>query len=101
MSDLAPILSHGWPGREWTLDGDQEDLANLVWSTSNPEAKPSQVEVDAAEVDYLAQKPQADAERAADARKLDKALVIWLAGKLGITPKVARDEIIAVYKGLP
>jgi hypothetical protein len=33
--------------------------------------------------------------------KMIKALAIWTAGKLGVQPATARNEILAIYKGLP
>lgn len=41
----------------------------------------------------------ADAKVELDSKVL-KALVIWLAGKFGITPLQAKQELIAIYKGL-
>ena len=38
--------------------------------------------------------------RAIEDMKALKALVVWLAGKLNITPAQARDEIIEIYKSL-
>lgn len=33
--------------------------------------------------------------------KMLKAVVIWVAGKLGVAPATARSEILTIYKGLP
>lgn len=46
---------------------------------------------------------EADTKAASDfdETKALKALVIWLAGKLGVTPAQARTEIVAIYKSLP
>jgi hypothetical protein len=41
-----------------------------------------------------------EASRDVDGTKILRAFVIWIAGKLGIAPATARDEIIAIYKGL-
>ena len=43
MTDLTKVLVHGWPGAEWSLDGDE--LAGLDWKGPGP--KPTQAEVNA------------------------------------------------------
>lgn len=41
-----------------------------------------------------------DAQRTLDDQKLLKALALWTAGKLGVTPSTARAEIKAIYRTL-
>jgi hypothetical protein len=43
-----------------------------------------------------------DAEAMArlDENKVFRALVIWLAGRFGITPLQARNQILTIYRGL-
>lgn len=36
-----------------------------------------------------------------DGQKMLKAVAIWTAGKLGVSPATAKSEILTIYRGLP
>lgn len=50
--------------------------------------------------DYDAEQLDAEALAQVDGQKAIKALVIWTAGRLGISASAARTEILSIYKGL-
>ena len=60
MATIVQILPRRWPGRTWSIQGD--DYATLTWDIINPEAKP-------AEVDIRDQSDSVDAEIVIEVRK--------------------------------
>lgn len=76
-----------------------EDGVITAWP-STLGALPTQTQIDTWTAEYAIAKPDVDATRDVDASKALKAVVVWAAGKLGVTPAQARDEIITIYKGL-
>lgn len=79
-TDYATVLNHNYPGKQWTLNGDNYD--GLTWLDEG--TAPSQTELDAAW-------PQVQAEIAADAAAKRAARISALK-KLGLTD----DEIAAI-----
>jgi hypothetical protein len=101
--DISKALSHGFPSRRFTFNGEPSDLANpsnvLVADDALP--LPTPTEIQAAWDAYVLARPDLDAARATDELKALQAVVRWVAPLVGKTPAQARSEIIAIYKALP
>lgn len=75
-------------------------MADVVWHA--PTTPPTNGELTAWVADYITQKiaAQQEVDAEVEGKKILKALVIWLAGKLNMTPAAAKAEILAIYKTL-
>lgn len=82
--DIATILTRKFPGKEWTLDGD--DYAGLTWLSDG--SAPSK-----AELEKLWPVVQGEIEAERQAREDAKASAIAKLGKLGLTV----DEVQAAF----
>lgn len=47
---IAQVLSFGWPGAQWTMQG--QDYGTLVWHSANPQPKPDLEEIQAKMAEY-------------------------------------------------
>ena len=106
MTTLAEVLEFkGFQG--WSTNGD----TLVSWDAGEAgRGRPTDPEIATWAAEYDAQNgDETLADRRRDrrmGRELDdakamRALVFWLAGKLGITPATARSEIVAIYRSLP
>lgn len=47
---IAQVLSFGWPGANWTMEG--QDFGSLVWHPTNSQPKPTLDEIQSKMVEY-------------------------------------------------
>jgi hypothetical protein len=102
MATISQILAKRWPGREWTISGD--DYNTLIWGhmedgqlvNTNPEPKPSLAEI-------LAFSDDVDLEIAVDRRdeERDAFLQDTSPGQFFKAIDVITDYLAALHQALP
>lgn len=106
MSELDSRIQALFPDAvnrvDYTLRDDGDGPYIERWN--RPERKPTQSELDAVTPEQvrLAENSRLDAraQREIDNSRALKAVVLWVAAKLAISPAQARNEIVAIYRTL-